>query len=608
MKVAHLTTVDSSLRFLLFPQLKAVLDAGEEAIGISAPGPWVEGLEADGIRHLALHSSTRSMSLRRDFQAALELWRVLRAERLDILHTHNPKPGLYGRVLGRLTGVPLVINTVHGLFATEHDPWAKRGLVYLLEGIAARFSDMELVQSAEDLALMHRLGISRKGRTLFLGNGVDVDRFRRDRFQKTFRSAKRVELGIGQDKVVLGIVARLVAEKGFLELFEALPKFDPNVEVMAIGPHDPDKADALGPEVVKEATRLGVSFLGERSDVDELYLAMDLFVLPSHREGFPRAAMEAAASGLAVIATDIRGCREVVDDQLTGLLVGLGDIDALANAVNRLARDPFLRQRMGVAARAKAEAEFDERRVVQTVLDAYALAAERKGRTDLKLAGGSTASLSSPALTVSPAPPARSRAKRVVDVLGSLLAIGLTALPMALIAIAIRVMLGRPVLFEMSRPGLGGQPFLMKKFRTMVDAYDADGQPLPDADRLTAMGRFLRRTSLDELPELFHVLEGKMSLVGPRPLRTEYLTRYNHHQARRHQVKPGVTGWAQINGRNAISWGERLDLDVWYVDNWSLALDFRIIGRTFAAVANRSGISAQGHATMPEFTGEGDTN
>jgi lipopolysaccharide/colanic/teichoic acid biosynthesis glycosyltransferase len=194
----------------------------------------------------------------------------------------------------------------------------------------------------------------------------------------------------------------------------------------------------------------------------------------------------------------------------------------------------------------------------------------------------------------------------VVDILGSLVAIGLTALPMVLIAIAIRVVLGRPVLFKMARPGLGGRPFEMRKFRTMVDSYGVDGQPRPDAERLTALGRFLRRTSLDELPELFHVLEGKMSLVGPRPLRTEYLTRYNQHQARRHQVKPGVTGWAQINGRNAITWDERLALDVWYIDNWSLALDFQILGRTFAAVANRSGISADGHATMPEFFGEGD--
>ncbi|GAB4459012.1 MAG: sugar transferase [Anaerolineae bacterium] len=174
---------------------------------------------------------------------------------------------------------------------------------------------------------------------------------------------------------------------------------------------------------------------------------------------------------------------------------------------------------------------------------------------------------------------------------------------LAVIALLVRVKLGAPVLFRQQRPGLHGRPFTIYKFRTMTDARDAKGQFLPDADRLTAFGRLLRRTSLDELPELFNVLRGEMSLVGPRPLLMQYLDRYTPEQARRHEVRPGITGWAQVNGRNALTWEEKFALDVWYVDHQSLWLDLKIILLTIWSVLRREGISQQGHATMPEFVG-----
>jgi sugar transferase EpsL len=172
---------------------------------------------------------------------------------------------------------------------------------------------------------------------------------------------------------------------------------------------------------------------------------------------------------------------------------------------------------------------------------------------------------------------------------------------MGLIALLVWRTMGRPVLFRHVRPGLHGKPFVMYKFRTMRDLRDAEGKLLPDEARLTPFGRWLRTTSLDELPELVNVLRGEMSLVGPRPLLMEYLDRYTPEQARRHEVKPGITGWAQIHGRNNLSWDERFKLDVWYVDNWSLWLDVKILWRTLWMVLRREGISAQGHATMPRF-------
>ncbi|HEY0705463.1 MAG TPA: sugar transferase [Polyangia bacterium] len=193
--------------------------------------------------------------------------------------------------------------------------------------------------------------------------------------------------------------------------------------------------------------------------------------------------------------------------------------------------------------------------------------------------------------------------KRLFDVMLILLTFPLW-LPITLVIAAfVRLRLGSPVLFRQQRPGLGGAPFDLVKFRTMRDAVDAAGNPLPDEERLTSFGRWLRSTSLDELPEIWNVLRGDMSLVGPRPLLMEYLPLYTPEQARRHEVRPGITGWAQIHGRNAVAWGDRFALDVWYVDNRSLRLDLTILVRTLVRVVRREAISAPGEATMSRFTG-----
>ena len=192
-------------------------------------------------------------------------------------------------------------------------------------------------------------------------------------------------------------------------------------------------------------------------------------------------------------------------------------------------------------------------------------------------------------------------AKRGLDLLGAGLG-GLTLLPvLGVLALGVRLCLGRPVLFRQIRAGRGGRPFRIVKFRTMTAARDRHGNPLADAERLNRFGRFLRTTSLDELPELWNVLRGEMSLVGPRPLLVEYLAHYSARQATRHRVRPGITGWAQINGRNAVDWDTRLEMDAWYVDNRSFWLDLKILALTVATVVRRDGISAEGHATMPRF-------
>jgi glycosyltransferase involved in cell wall biosynthesis len=377
--VAHLTTVDLSLRFLLWPQLTAVVDSGSVAYGISSPGPWVAELEAAGVRHVELRSSTRGMSLLSDIRASIEFWREIRRLSLTVLHTHNPKPGIYGRILGRLAGVPVVVNTLHGFYATETDPLPKRLLVYGLEMLASRFSDAELHQNIEDLELARRLRIVRRSRSRLLGNGIDLARFDPEAITPDARSRLRAEIGATDDQVVVGSVGRLVAEKGFPELFEAAEQLGDGYVIVVVGPVDPDKPDALPAEVVERAERAGVRFLGMRKDMEDLYAAMDLFILPSHREGFPRAAMEAAAMGLPVVATDIRGCRQVVRHGSNGLLIPLRDPTAIRDAIRALGEDPEIRAEMSRASRAIAIAEFDEKRVVSIVIDTYCHALAAKG-------------------------------------------------------------------------------------------------------------------------------------------------------------------------------------------------------------------------------------
>lgn len=194
--------------------------------------------------------------------------------------------------------------------------------------------------------------------------------------------------------------------------------------------------------------------------------------------------------------------------------------------------------------------------------------------------------------------------KRVFDVIASLVGLLMLAPIILFIGWQVRKKLGSPVIFRQMRPGMHGVPFKMIKFRTMLDAYDENGKPLADAERMTKFGSFLRSASLDELPELWNVLKGEMSFVGPRPLLMEYLPLYSERQNQRHMVRPGVTGWAQINGRNALSWQEKFELDVWYVENRTFWLDLKIIALTAVRVLKKDGISASGEATMPKFMGD----
>lgn len=373
--LAHVTTTDISLALLLGPQLRAFAAAGYDVVGVSAPGPHVAELESWGIRHIGLQHATRSMAPHRDLAALVELRGVFRRLRPAIVHTHNPKPGVYGRLAARAAKVPAIVNTVHGLYALPEDRWTKRAVVYGLERVAATCSHAELVQNPEDVEVLRRLGVPAE-RLHLLGNGVDLTRFDPARVPAHRRDALRAEWGVERDGVVVGVVGRLVEEKGYREVLDAAARLAdrvPGLTFVVAGPTEPEKADGLDAAVLERARALpNVRLLGMRADVEALYTAFDVYALASYREGFPRSAMEAAAMGLPIVATDIRGCRQVVERDRTGLLVPVRDPAALARALERLATDEVARRRMGAAAREKALREFDDRRCIEITLDVYA--------------------------------------------------------------------------------------------------------------------------------------------------------------------------------------------------------------------------------------------
>lgn len=376
-KILHVTTTDLSLELLLGPQLEAFVRQGYEVIAASAPGPYVAAVERRGVRHIALQHATRSMEPTEDARFTLELYRVVRSERPDVVHLHNPKPGWFGRPAARLAGAPVVVNTVHGIYASPDDSWPRRAIVYALERFAASFSDAELVQSLEDVRLLRNTLRVPAERLVHLGNGVDLERFDPDRVDRAAVDQLRSRWldGDPAGTLVVGVVGRLVWEKGLAEVFEASRQLRTEgvpVRFVLVGPLEPSKADSVdADELARQHAETGALAVGEHHDMDVVHAAFDLFVLASHREGFPRSAMEAAAMGRAVIATNIRGCREVVDDGRTGVLFPRGNAAALADAVRSLVEDPKARAAMGAAGHERARSHFDQRRLVETTIATY---------------------------------------------------------------------------------------------------------------------------------------------------------------------------------------------------------------------------------------------
>lgn len=370
LRLAHLTTVDMSLALLLGTELAVDVEEGHTVFGISAPGPYVERVEALGVTHVPVTSFTRSWSLVSDLKAFVELFRTLRLLDLDVLHTHTPKAGVMGRIAARLARVPVVVNTCHGLWARPEDPLLKRALVYGAEALAIRFSDFELFQNAQDARTLRRF--LKKGRWKVVGNGIDLDRFTPD---PEGRARIRAEWGIPDGQVVVGSIGRRVREKGLSEFAEAANALRGTAAFVWVGPDDDTDAGATVPH------QDAIHFVGEYTDMPAVYSALDIFVLASYREGFSRASMEAAAVGKPLVLTDIRGCREIGTDGEHLSLVPARDGQALTRAISQLLDAPQRRLELATSIQQRARGHFDQRQVAASSLAVYgALLTKREGK------------------------------------------------------------------------------------------------------------------------------------------------------------------------------------------------------------------------------------
>jgi glycosyltransferase involved in cell wall biosynthesis len=371
LKVAQLINVDFALNHFVLPLMREIRARGHEVVGICADGPLLATARAEGFR-IVPAPFRRSYDVLNHARAYRFLKTLFRKEKFDLLHVHTPLAGLIGRLAGRAAGVPKIAYTAHGFYFHDRMAWPQRAFHVGLEKLGARATDILMTQSAEDAATAIRLGLAPGGIAHAIGNGVDVERFRP---APGCRASVRAELGVPEDAVVAVMTGRLVAEKGYPELFAAALRV-PALHLWCVGSRlASDHADPIGADIEAAEAAMGarLKLLGYRPDVENLLAAADLFVLPSHREGMPRSILEAMATGLPVVATDIRGSREEVVQDATGLLTPVGDVPALAEALARLVDDPALRLRMGAAGVARARALYDERKVIARQMEILGL-------------------------------------------------------------------------------------------------------------------------------------------------------------------------------------------------------------------------------------------
>src|SRR5215469_5750373 len=348
LRIAQVATSGMSVRLLLLDQIKALEAEGHEVVAVCAPGPWVESIRGAGVK-VETVPMEREIAPLRDVRSLLGLRDCFRHYKFDVVHTHTPKAGLVGPLAAQLAGVPHIVHTVHGLLFHDQMTRLKQIIFWLPEKFTATFCDHLLSQSEEDVERAVRSRLCSPQKIGYVGSGIDVERFSPDAVYD--RTLTLAEVGLTEDDFVIGSVGRLVKEKGFMELFaaaEILRRANPNLKFVVIGPREKDQNDALDNGYMDDLQRRGiVHFINWCDDLRPWYAAMDLFVLPSYREGIPRSCMEAAAMMRAVVTTDVRGCREVIRNGETGLLVPPRNIAQLVAAIERLWLDRGLSIRMG---------------------------------------------------------------------------------------------------------------------------------------------------------------------------------------------------------------------------------------------------------------------
>ena len=590
-----LNVVTSALMVGKLPgQLQYLHERGFDVTVISPGGQGLDQMaRVEGVRTVELPIA-RQIALAQDAVSLWRLSRTMRALRPTITNVGTPKAGLLGGLAAWLNQVPCRVYTLRGL-RFETTTGLKRLLLIHADRLACFFAHRVICVSHSLREKAIETGLTRREKTVVFGsgssNGVDVRRFMPTPDMMRQAGELRRELGIPAPAPILGYVGRLTRDKGIPELVDAFVRLGhrfPDLRLLLVGRFEDE--DPLPVETRRQLeTNPHVIVAGDRTrqsgrqvgaqrrddwlveDAAPYYALMDVFVLPSHREGLPNVVLEAQAAGKPVVAARATGVVDAISDGETGLLFPTGDVTALTDAVARLLQDKDLTHQLSGAGQLRVQREFRQEQIWEALHQEYLGLLRTRHRLSL----------------------VPRMAKRLLDVVAAGAALIVLSPLIALVAVLISIYMGRPIAFRQTRPGYRAKPFTVFKFRTLTNATDSDGNLLPDADRVTPLGNFLRRWSLDELPQLWNVLKGDMSLVGPRPLLMEYLDKYTPEQARRHDVRPGLTGWAQLHGRQDLIFSKRLEMDVWYVDHWSLLLDVKLICLTLLKLHQLSAVGAR---------------
>ena len=570
-------------RLFLRDQIRMLAAEGYQVLLVCAADPGPLMLEQEFGCKVEVIKLARSISLLQDLKSLVELIGIVRSWKPAMVHTHTPKAGLLGAMAAWLERVPVRVHTFHGL-RSETLTGNHMRLVQAMERITSASSTHCLAVSCSLRAEIIRRNICEEDKLQVLGAGscagVSLDRFNPELFHEKGLALRKAH-GIAEDHLLVTFLGRRAKDKGIAVLEHAwslLRDDHPDARLLIAGPTD--LTDQCDPSMMNRlrADRRVILLDKFVHDVATMLAASDLFVQPSFREGLGVAALEASALKVPVIASRVTGLIDAVSPGRTGLLVSKGSGEELADAIVKLLEMPRLRRQMGEEGRRFVEANFDRRLVLARLMLYY--------RQIIPV--------------MQPTVPA---AKRIFDCAVALTLLFLALPLMLLLSLLVLVTMGRPIFFRQQRAGRGGVPFSLFKFRTMRAPKPGEPMFTSDAVRTSQLGNFMRRLSLDELPQLWNVLRGDMSLVGPRPLLVEYLDRYGEFEYRRHEVLPGITGWAQVHGRNNTSWRSRFAKDIWYVNHCSFWLDLIILGKTMSKLLRPVGIVPEGSTSMPEFFG-----
>jgi lipopolysaccharide/colanic/teichoic acid biosynthesis glycosyltransferase/glycosyltransferase involved in cell wall biosynthesis len=573
---------------------QALRENGHEVIIIAESESVAEKFRNEGFSVFSTNHFRREISPFHDIQTGFALARLFRKLKIDFVHTHTSKAGFIGRIAARLSGIPYILHTVHGF--AFHEFSSKKSIFFYsaLERVATLFCDRVIFvnQKDRDWAFRLKIGPEQKFRVAY--NGIDVQKIDCLKQSPGQASSLRQELGLAPDTILLSFTGRLSTQKNPGLLIDVLSLLPPNFVILLIGDCLGQYRDVLQAQVKQLDLGKRVIFMGFRSDVIPLIKATDIFVLPSLWEGLSISLLEAMAAGLPVVATDIKGNNEMIQSGKNGLLFRPQDkqdfADKILSLIDNQGKINSYAQQLAQAGKTTVKTKFSAENFLAKNLQVYDELINAKS------------DLSAPELFS--AEHKKYSVKRTFDLAVATPSFLITLPILLIIGIAVKLNSRGPLIFRQIRAGKDGKPFTLLKFRTMKhlcpDWRNHDGSTYNSATdpRLTKIGKFLRNFSLDELPELWNVIKGDMSMVGPRPDVIDQLRFYSNDDLRRLRVFPGITGLAQISGRNLIPWTKRKELDFKYVDCLrqstgcfkQLWLDLAIVLRTIPVVLYRKGI------------------